>query len=77
MTTPKTLGRSWAKSCPGEALDLLRVLAADGRKNVRSGVVSSVKALAKSYPSLVEQALKQWAQDANDLVRQMAIALQA
>jgi HEAT repeat protein len=44
----KTLGRTWAKACPAEAVAMLHELEAmDERRAVRTAVASSLRALAK------------------------------
>jgi HEAT repeat protein len=66
-----TLSRAWSKSDPDETLRLLRRLAADPRKTVRSGILSALKAIGKRDPSTAAQ-LREWLQDDDPLVREMA-----
>ncbi len=50
----RTLGRTWVRACPGDALNMLRDLQKDERKTVRSAVASSMRALAKMCPREVD-----------------------
>lgn len=59
----KTLGRSWTKARPAEALALLKRLAQDERKPVRNAVASSIKAIAKAHPEAVQTTMLEWARD--------------
>jgi 3-methyladenine DNA glycosylase AlkC len=68
----KTLGRSWTKACPSEALALLKLLAQDERKPVRNAVASSVKTIAKVHPDAVQAAMQEWASDVSAAVRAAA-----
>ena len=68
----ETLGRTWAKKCPAEALGVMRLLAADQRKRVRRQVVASLKSIAGHSPAEVRAVLKSWSHVADENVQALA-----
>lgn len=64
-----TLGNVWAKNHLKEAMVLLKLLAADEDKSVRSAVTSSMRDLAKYDAEAIKAEAAQWAKAADENVR--------
>jgi 3-methyladenine DNA glycosylase AlkC len=66
-----TLGNVWAKNRMAQALTLLRLLADDEDKRVRTAVTSSLRDLAKHDSPAVAATATAWAQDSAERVREI------
>jgi 3-methyladenine DNA glycosylase AlkC len=64
-----TLGNVWAKGRLPQAMALLKTLATDEDKQVRSAVTTAMRELGKQDAAVVRAEAAQWAADANAYIR--------